>query len=134
MIKIKKKSIEQKIHINATPHEIYEIFMDSKKHSKLTESEAVISRKVGGKFSVWEGAISGKNVELVEDKKIVQTWKSDGEDWAKNPYSTITVILESDDRGTVINFTHEDIPESAFKNVKEGWKTYYWDPLKEMFP
>ena len=45
---MKKKRIEQKILIKATPHEIYEIFMDSKKHSKLTESEAKISRKIGG--------------------------------------------------------------------------------------
>ncbi|MHA1111505.1 MAG: SRPBCC domain-containing protein [Promethearchaeota archaeon] len=130
---IKKKRIEQKILINASPHEIYEIFMDSKKHSKLTESKVTISRKVGGKFSVWEGEISGKNVALIEDKKIVQTWKSDGEDWGKSRYSTITLMLEPKDKGTEINFTQEEIPESAFENVKKGWTTYYWEPLKEMF-
>lgn len=127
------KRITQKILLNATPHEIYEIFMDSKKHSELTESVAKISRKVGGKYSVWEGAISGKNIELIEDKKIVQTWKSDGEDWKKGHYSTITFTFEPTDYGTEINFTHDQIPESAFENVKKGWNTYYWEPLKEMF-
>ncbi len=131
---MKKKRIEQKILINTTPHEIYEVFMDSKKHSKLTESEAKISRKIGGKYSVWEGTISGKNVELIPDKKIVQTWKSDGEDWAKNPPSTITLLLEPVDEGTVIKFTQEDIPEEACDSVKKGWNTYYWEALKEMFP
>ena len=39
----KKKSIEQEIKIKGTPHEIYEVFMDTKKHSKLTESKAKVS-------------------------------------------------------------------------------------------
>ena len=41
---IKKKSFEQEIKIKGTPHEIYEMFMDAKKHSKLTESKAKVSR------------------------------------------------------------------------------------------
>lgn len=129
----KKKSIEQEIIIKSTPHEIYEAFMDSKKHSKFTEGKAKISREVGGSFSVFEGAINGENVELVQDKKIVQTWRSEGENWPKGYFSTITLVLEPVDDGTLIKFTHRDIPEGAYESVKEGWDTYYWEPLKEMF-
>ncbi len=128
----KKKSIEQEIRIKSTPHEVYEMFMDSKKHSKLTEGNAKISREVGGSFSIFEGALSGKNVELIQDKKIVQTWRGDGENWPKGYYSTITLIFESNDKGTLIKFTHVDIPEASYESVKEGWDTYYWKPLKEM--
>ena len=129
---IKKKSFEQEIIIKSTPHEIYEAFMDSKKHSKYTEGKAKVSREVGGSFSVFEGAINGENVELVQDKKIVQTWRSEGENWPKGYYSTITFIFEPVDQGTLIKFTHVDIPEGAYESVKEGWETYYWKPLKEM--
>ncbi|MHA2289556.1 MAG: SRPBCC family protein [Promethearchaeota archaeon] len=134
MIFIKKKSIEQEIIISSTPHEIYEVFMDSKKHSKLTESKSIVSREVGGSFSIYEGALSGKNVELIQDRKIVQTWRGNGENWSKGYYSTITLVLEPVDQGTLIKFTHTEIPEGAYESVKEGWTTYYWDPLKEMFP
>ncbi len=134
MIIITKKTIEQEILIKSTPHELYEVFMDSKKHSKLTESKAKVSREVGGSFSVYEGALSGKNVELIQDKKIVQTWRGNGENWSKGYYSTITLILEPVESGTLIKFTHIDIPEGAYESVKEGWIAYYWDPLKEMFP
>ena len=134
VIMIKKKKIEQEIIIKSTPHEIYELFMDSKKHSKLTESKATVSREIGGKFSIYEGALSGKNVELIQDKKIVQTWRGAGENWAKGYYSTITLNIEPVKEGTLIRFTHEDIPEGAHESVKEGWDKYYWDPLKEMFP
>ncbi|HUW89697.1 MAG TPA: SRPBCC family protein [Candidatus Nanopelagicaceae bacterium] len=129
---IKKKSIEQELKIKSSPHEIYEVFMDSKKHSKLTESKAKVSRVVGGSFSIFEGSLSGKNVELIQDKKIVQTWRGDGENWPKGYYSTITLILEPVDQGTLITFTHVDIPEASYESVKEGWDTYYWEPLKEM--
>jgi activator of HSP90 ATPase len=130
---IKEKSIEQEIIIKSSPHEIYEAFMDSKKHSKLTESKAKVSREVGGDFSIFEGSLSGKNVELIQDKKIVQTWRSDGENWPKGYYSTITLLLELVEQGTLIKFTHVDIPEASYESVKEGWDTYYWEPLKEMF-
>jgi len=125
-------SIEQEVRIKCTPHEIYEAFMDSKIHSKFTEGKVNISREVGGNFSVFEGAINGKNVELIQDKKIVQTWRSEGENWPKGYYSTITLIFEPTDEGTLIRFTHIDIPEEAVESVKEGWTTYYWDPLKEL--
>ncbi|MHA1884211.1 MAG: SRPBCC family protein [Promethearchaeota archaeon] len=126
------KVIEDEILIKSTAHEIYEAFMDSKIHSKFTESKAVISREVGGKYSVFEGALNGKNVELIQDKKIVQTWRSEGENWPKGFYSTITIDLEPVDEGTLIKFTHADVPEEAYESVKEGWTTYYWDPLKEL--
>ncbi|KKN47675.1 hypothetical protein LCGC14_0660640 [marine sediment metagenome] len=124
--------IEQEITIKCTPHEIYEAFMDSKIHSKFTEGKAKISRDIGGNFSVFEGSINGKNIELIQDQKIVQSWRSDGDNWPKGYYSTITIILKLTDEGTLIKFTHVDIPEGAIKSVKEGWNTYYWEPLKEL--
>ena len=124
--------IEQEITIKCTPHEIYEAFMNSKIHSKFTEGKAKISRDIGGNFSVFEGSINGKNIELIQDQKIIQSWRGDGENWPKGYYSTITIILELIDEGTLIKFTHVDIPEGAIESVKEGWNTYYWEPLKEL--
>jgi activator of HSP90 ATPase len=128
----KTSKIEQEVMIKCSPHDIYEAFMDSKIHSKFTESKAVISRDIGGKYSIFEGSLNGKNVELIPDKKIVQTWRSEGENWPKGYYSTITLILEPVDEGTMIKFTHIDIPEGAYESVKKGWNEYYWEPLREL--
>ncbi|MBI3232331.1 MAG: SRPBCC domain-containing protein, partial [Candidatus Doudnabacteria bacterium] len=62
--------------------------MDSKKHSAITGGAASISRKIGGKVSAYDGYISGKNVELVADKKIVQTWRAS--DWEDGHFSLVT--------------------------------------------
>ncbi|MFW9827709.1 MAG: SRPBCC family protein [Candidatus Thorarchaeota archaeon] len=129
---IKTKTIEQSILIKANPHEVYEAFMDSKKHSKFTESKATISREIGGKFSIFEGEIEGKNLELIQDKKIVQSWRSKEENWPKSHYSTITIDLESVENGTNLKFKQTEVPSTCYESVKEGWNDYYWEPLKGM--
>ncbi|MFX1551976.1 MAG: SRPBCC domain-containing protein [Promethearchaeota archaeon] len=129
---IKTKTLEQSILIKASSHDVYEAFMDSKKHSKFTESKARISREVGGKFTIFEGALEGRNLELIQDKKIVQSWRSNEEGWPKTHYSTITIELESVEKGTCLTFKQTEVPLSSYESVKEGWNEYYWEPLKNM--
>ncbi len=129
---IKTKSIEQSVIIKASPHEVYEAFIDSKKHSKFTESKAIISREIGGKFSIFEGDLEGKNIELVQDVKIVQSWRSNEESWPKTHYSTITIELEPVANGTLLKFTQTEVPITSYESVKDGWNEYYWEPLKQM--
>jgi len=70
---MKKRSFVQRISLRASAHDVYEALMDSKKHEKLTGSAATISRKVGGKFSVYDGYAVGKNITLKADELIVQS-------------------------------------------------------------
>jgi len=128
------KTINQTILIkNASPHEIYEIFMDSKKHAKLVDSSAVISRNIGGKFKIYDGYISGKNIELEQDKKIVQHWRGDEDEWPKEHYSKLSIILDKDDRGTKITLVQEEVPDKYYNNFYKGWYDFYWIPLQKMF-
>lgn len=71
---MEKKTIRQKVVVSATPIEVYQAFMDAKKHSAFTGSKATCDAKVGGKFTASDGYISGKNLELEEGKRIVQEW------------------------------------------------------------
>jgi len=70
------RTIKQSVTIKASPHVVYEALMDSKKHAAFTGGKATISRKVGGKFSVFDEYAEGENLELVPDKKIVQSWRA----------------------------------------------------------
>jgi activator of HSP90 ATPase len=69
------KTIHQVVTFKSTPHEVYEALMDEKTHSAFTGGKAKISRKVGGQFTIYEGDIEGKNLELIPDQKIVQSWR-----------------------------------------------------------
>ena len=124
------KRIRQAVVIKTSPHEVYEALMDAKKHSLFTGSKAAISRAVGGKFSVWDNSISGINLELVPDEKIVQSWRMD--DWPEGQYSKVTYQLDKTAGGTKITFTQTGVPEEAYEDVKQGWYDYYWDPMKKM--
>ena len=73
---MKTRTIRQTVAFKATPHEVFEALMDSKKHSEFTGGKAKISRNVSGKFTAYDGYAEGTNLELVKDKKIVQTWRA----------------------------------------------------------
>lgn len=125
---VKTKTIKQTATFKALPHEIYEMLMDSKLHSKFTEAKANISRKVGGKFTAYDGYIQGKNLELVKDRKIVQAWREP--DFPKNHWSTVTYLLSRNGNGTKLSFTHSGVPLSEYKDIKKGWREFYWEKIK----
>ena len=124
------KSIRQTATFKTTPHEVYEILMDSKKHGQFTGGEAKISRKVGGKFSISGGDITGENLELVPDQKIVQSWRYS--DWPEGVFSKAIFALEATDKGTRLTFTQSGVPDDKYEDIKQGWKDYYWVPMKAM--
>lgn len=124
------QTIRQTVTFKASPHEVYEILMDAKKHAELTGGEAKISRKVSGKFIIYGGEIEGKNLELVPDKKIIQSWRYS--DWPEGHYSTATFLLDETDKGTRLTFTQTGVPDDKYEDIKQGWNDYYWGPIKEM--
>ena len=38
---------------------------------------------------------------------------------------------EESDGETLLHFVHAGVPEQAHDSIDEGWKTYYWDPIKK---
>jgi activator of HSP90 ATPase len=124
------KTLKQSVTIKATPHEVYEALMDEKIHAEFTSGEATISRKLGGKFSTFDGYAEGINVELEQDKKIVQTWRA--EDWPEGHYSRATFALSKVDGGTKLSFTQAGVPEEFYDEIALGWKDYYWAPMKKL--
>lgn len=124
------KTIRQSVTFKASPHEVYEALMDSKKHSEFTGSEVQMSRNVGSEFSVYSGDIHGINLDLVPDQKIVQSWRYS--DWPENHYSKATFSLKKVPSGTRLTFSQTGVPEEFYDDISQGWRDYYWEPMKEM--
>ncbi len=121
--------IHQTVLFKAAPHEVYEALMDSQKHAAFTGSRASISREVGGEITAYDDYISGKNAELVPDKKIVQDWRA--VDWPEDVYSRITFELTPVPEGTRLDFTHANLPEGTEEEFTQGWIDNYWEPMKK---
>jgi activator of HSP90 ATPase len=124
------KTIKQTVTFKASPDDVYEALMDSKKHAKFTGGKASISRKVGGKFTVFDGYSEGTNIELIPDKKIVQTWRAS--DWEEGYYSRVTFSLKEVENGTRLTFTQMGVPGEQYDDISQGWRDYYWEPMKKM--
>lgn len=130
MENIKTKSIQQTTQFKAAPHEVYEALMDSRKHGKFTGGKASISRKEGGKFSVYDGYAFGVNMKLVPDREIIQLWRAD--DWPGKHFSEVSFKLTRTKTGTKLVFVQTGVPAKQYADIKQGWIDFYWKPMKEL--
>ena len=69
-------AIQQSVEFGVKPDTLFEIYMDSKQHSQATGAPAKLSRRVGGAFTAFGGQLTGKNLLLVPNQTIVQTWRA----------------------------------------------------------
>lgn len=127
---MKTKTIRQSVTFNAKAHDVFEALMDSKKHAKFTGSPAKISRKVGGRFSAYGDYMGGENLEIIADKKIVQTWRSS--DLPEGMTTKTTYAFKQEKGKTRLSFTHSGIPEKQYEEFRKGWIDFYWNPMKAM--
>ncbi len=124
--------VKQKIVIPASPDEVYEAFMNAKKHTAFTGSKATISSRVGAEFIAWDGYISGKNLELEKGKRIVQEWRTTDFP-ADHPNSKLELTFKKTKGGTEISMIQSNVPSDQADDLAEGWNEFYWEPLKRYF-
>lgn len=84
------KTIKVTEKFSCRARDVYEILMDENRWKGFTQSNARISREVGGEFSVFDGAVTGTNEELQEGKLIVQKWRFGS--WADGIHSTVSAV------------------------------------------
>ena len=128
---MKTRTLSQTITFKASPTDVYEMLMSSRKHSALSGRPAKISRKVGGAFTAWGDHISGINLVLKPGEKIVQAWRATG--WWPDHFSIAIFDLAEANGGTKLRFTQIGIPPHRYSGHYRGWIEAYWTPMKEMF-
>lgn len=112
--------------------EIYNAWLNSEGHTAMTGSPATVDGKIGGRFTAWNGYISGSTLELTPNQRIVQTWRtSEFPDDA--PDSHLEVLLCETEAGTEVTLTHTDMPENQVDSYRQGWEDFYFKPMREYF-
>ena len=129
---LKTTTIEQKVIVAAKPDQVYEMYVDAKKHSEFTGAKATSQQKVGGKMTAWDGYAFGKYLELERGKKIVQEWKTT--EWPEGyPPSTLEISLKPSKGGTELTMAHSRVPAEQAEDYRQGWIDFYWKPLQGYF-
>jgi activator of HSP90 ATPase len=118
--------------IPASPEEIYDAWMSSDGHSVMTGSAANVDPLIGGDFDAWDGYIHGTTLELDENRRIVQSWRS-ANFTDEHADSSIEVLLDGDDAATTVTVRHSNVPDDQRGYEEGGWQKSYFDPMKAYF-
>jgi len=115
--------------LSAKPEDIYNALINKEIIEIWTGEPAEMSEEPGSDFSLWDGSITGKNIDFEKDKKFVQQWYFEGQD----EESVVTIKLHAHKKGTSIEVTQTNIPDEAYENILEGWDDDYFGALSELF-
>lgn len=130
--KIRTATIRQRVAIPASPEAVYRALTNARQQAAFTDAEATGAARVGARFTAWDGYIDGKHLELEKARRIVQEWSST--EWPKSAApSRVEIQLEPKGKGTLLIMTHAGVPASQAASLRQGWKDYYWTPLKAWF-
>jgi len=113
----------------APPEEVFLALTNPATIQLWTGEKAEMSTIVGSDFSLWDGAILGKNISFEEGKKIEQQWYFDGQE---EP-SIVTIKLHVDKKGTSVELKHTNIPDAEYDDFVEGWNDTYFGALDEFY-
>jgi activator of HSP90 ATPase len=123
------KTFQKTFRINTEPSDVYAAITNPYTIELWSGYPAVMSTEPGSEFSLWEGDITGLNVEFIQDRKVVQEWYF-GEQIEK---SVVTVSIKPEGENSLVTVEHTNIPDEEYDNIAEGWKEYYFGAIKTFF-
>lgn len=134
------EAIHQEVTFNASPKRVYDALTNAKQFNKVMQmSEAMssgmvkskapakIGRKPGGTFALFGGYITGMQIKLVPNTRVVQVWRAAS--WPEGAYSIASYALSAQGSGTKLVFDHTGFPNGQAQHLAHGWHANYWDPL-----
>jgi len=132
-------TIHQEVYFGVAPERVYQALLSSEQFSASTKksfdmftaSSAKIDPREGGSFSLFDGHIIGRILELVPGKRIVEAWRV--VDWPDGVYSIVRFDLDPKGTGTQLRFDHIGFPDGLKEHLAGGWQQHYWDALTTYF-
>ncbi|MBX3259100.1 MAG: SRPBCC domain-containing protein [Labilithrix sp.] len=129
---MKKEAIRVSTMVPTAPTTLYLAWLNAEQHSAMTGGVAKIDPQVGGKFTTWNGYISGKLVILDLGRRLVMSWRTT--DFPREaPDSRVEVHFEALGGSTRLTVLHTDIPEGQSEKCRESWNEKYFGPMRTFF-
>jgi len=136
-----EEAIHQEPVFKASRKQVYEALTDAAQFGRVVQLSAAmqgggmktgaapvtISREAGGAFSAFGGYVTGRQVELEPNERIVQVWRAGS--WDPGSYSIARFVFVEQGAETKIKFDHTGFPKGQAEHLAEGWRVNYWEPL-----
>ena len=117
------------IDLPAPPARLYEMYLNPRTHAAITGAPVRIAARAGATFEAFGGALTGKILQVVPNRLIVQSWRST-EFGKRDLDSTLILTFRTNGRAGRIELTHVNVAERDFGGVSEGWAKYYFVPWR----
>lgn len=124
------KNYKAYFDIKAEPQDVFTALTNPFSIELWSGAQAIMSPEVGFEFSLWDGDIIGKNLEVIPNEKLVQEWYF-GEEVDENR-SIVTLKLWEKKSNTSVELNHTNIPSEAYDNIVEGWNEAYLGAIKAL--
>jgi activator of HSP90 ATPase len=134
------EAIHQELLFNASPPRVYGALTSGKSFDAITRlsdgaallkaagaKPTMINSEVGGTFTLFGGYITGRNLEMLPDERLVQAWRAGS--WKPGAFSIATFALVKDGAKTKLLFDHRGFPDGEGASLAQGWHAHYWGPL-----
>lgn len=123
------KDFKKTFRINAEPSDIYSALTNPYTIELWSGYPAVMSEEPGSEFSLWEGDITGRNLEFIPDRKVVQEWFFGDQE----ERSIVTITIYPDKGNSSVTVEHTNIPDEDFAEIAEGWREFYIGAITAFF-
>jgi activator of HSP90 ATPase len=123
------KTFKKSFNIKAEPADVYSALTNPFTIELWSGYPAQMNTEAGSEFSLWEGDITGKNLEFVQDKKVVQEWYF-GDQVEK---SIVTILIFPDREDSRVTVEHTNIPDDDFAAIADGWREHYFEAISNFF-
>ncbi len=126
------RTITQTVVVPGKPADVFKAFVTPRVHAAFTGAAASGSARVGGRFTAWDGYISGVNRVVEPGRRLVQEWTTT--EWPDGAApSQVEFVFRAVKGGTEIRMVHANVPAEQADSYRQGWIDYYWEPLKAYF-
>ncbi|EKV04646.1 hypothetical protein PDIG_88130 [Penicillium digitatum PHI26] len=118
-----------------TASELYTTFTDAQRITAFTRGapRQFEGAKVGGKFAIFDGNVTGEFVTLNEPKQIIQKWRL--AQWPEGHFSTQEINFDQNDIDgvTQMRVSWSGVPIGQEDVTKQNWDMYYVRSIKQTF-
>lgn len=121
-------TVELQVRLDAPPEEVFRYLTEPERYVRWQGMKAELDPRPGGVYRVWMDAntvASGAFVEVEPPRRVVFTWRWEGNEGVPPGSTTVELTLDADGDGTVLSLRHTGLPDGeAAAMHAEGWRHF----------
>jgi len=126
------KVIRQSVVLPASPKKLYAQYLSPRAHGAISGGKVAIGARPGAKFSAFGGALSGRTLQAIPGKLIVQAWRSTKFHKGDADSTLILRFAPAGRNRGRIDLVHVNVPTQDYEGVSKGWPKFYWKPWRKL--